>query len=409
MPVVASHLKNFILPARYLKSPFDFKKATVCVIVPTYKPQELTVRLVQDLIKWNPKISVYVVDDSTPLDYKGGAETFSRIASVSRRVKVLCTPRNTLKAGALNYCLKYIFEGQDTPHPEVILTLDDDVVISPATVRNLVVELMSHNNLGAVCSQCRVLNKNKNLLTRLQGLEYVSFNAIRLADEGFFKGPLVMHGMLTAFRVAALKEAGMFAEGHLIEDYEMTTRLKGAGWSVKSAVNAPAATGGPERFSPFWRQRVRWSYGGGMVVVRATDRLSVLQDLIGHGVFFATVLMVGLLLVSRGSGYVSPRIAQAIVALSLLQLAIWYVFQLWLMRRYKEKDAYDWAIRVGLIPEFIYSYIMTTILVGSYLFLFFNICKKTLARIRGHGRLAELGTTVFRTMGYTESWGTRTH
>ena len=74
--------------------------------------------------------------------------------------------------------------------PDVILTLDDDVVISPTTVQNLVAELMSGTNLGAVCSQCAVLNKNKNILTRLQGLEYLGFNATRLADEGFYGGPV---------------------------------------------------------------------------------------------------------------------------------------------------------------------------------------------------------------------------
>lgn len=396
-----NNFKDFIVPARYPKSFFDFEKMRVCAIIPTYKPGKLTAKLVADLARFSPNIKLYIVDDCTPEGYEGSARIFKRVAR-SKRVTLLRTPVNALKAGALNYALKHIFESS-TEMPDIILTLDDDVVIEETTVRNLVTELMSYDHLGAVCSECRVFNKNKNLLTRLQGLEYVGFNAIRLADEGFFRGPLVMHGMLTAFRTSALVEVGLFAEGHLIEDYEMTTRLKARGWGVKAALSAPAWTSVPETLPTFWRQRTRWKYGGVTVVIKATDPFSVLQDLIGHGLFFATLALVaGLLLLNKGDGHVSPYIAQVIIVLSLVQLAIWYLFQLWLMRFYKEKDWRDWALRVSIIPEFLYSYIMTVALVGSYLFFLFTIFKHTF-----QGRLAELGTKAFRACGYTEGWGTR--
>src|SRR3989338_3632033 len=179
---------------------------------------------------------------------------------------MLRTPVNKLKAGALNYALEHIWRECHSYAPDVVLTLDDDIVVLPMTVENLVTELMTGDDLGAVCSQCHVLNKNANLLTRLQGLEYMGFNATRLADDGFFMGPLVMHGMLTAFRASALIEVGGFAERHLIEDYEITSRLKESGWSVKSAPNSDAWTIVPENFSTLWRQRTRWSYGGITVV-----------------------------------------------------------------------------------------------------------------------------------------------
>jgi cellulose synthase/poly-beta-1,6-N-acetylglucosamine synthase-like glycosyltransferase len=294
--------------------------------------------------------------------------------------------------------------------PDVILTLDDDVVIDRHTIKNLVYELMNCACLGAVCSQCRVLNKNKNLLTRLQGLEYVGFNAIRLADEGFLNGPLVMHGMLTAFRAVALKDVGGFTEGHLIEDYEVTTRLKARGWSVKSARSANAWTMVPETLARFWRQRTRWSYGGITVVVGASRPLSVFQDLLGHGVFLATLLMVGYLLLAHGSGEVPHEIARWIITLSFAQLGIWYLFQIWLMRLYEERDAFDWMLRLSLIPEFVYGYAMTFALLGSYCFLAFNFARGMVkhTRMRGFDDVFETGQKMFRTCGYTVgAWGTR--
>lgn len=404
-------LKSFIVPARYARSPFNAEAVRTCAIIPTYKPGAITVRLVEDLVRWNPRLQVYVVDDCTPQSYTDSVQIFERIAAISR-ITLLRTPANALKAGALNYGLTRIFAQREW-EPDVILTLDDDIAITPTTVMALVGELMSQHHLGAVCSQCHVLNKNKNLLTRLQSLEYLGFNATRLADKGFFRGPLVMHGMLTAFRASALRAVDGFARQHLIEDYEITARLKTLGWSVASAVNSHAWTMVPERFSTLWRQRARWSYGGITVVDGVRHLPSVLQDLIGHAMFWATVVAINILIVSivlkSGTG-VSPRIPYWIIALSSAQFAIWYVFQLWLMKLYKERDACDWLIRVSIIPEFVYANILTFVLVGSYCFLFFNTLTRR-AKKKGSAFMRQLVASLnalFRVCGYTESWGTRT-
>ena len=406
--------KNFVLPREYERTHVEMEKVQVCAVVPAYKPGVLTIQLVEDLLRWSQELRVYVVDDCTPEDYGEAFEIFERILALSsERVVVIRTPSNKLKAGALNYGLEYISKERGGNLPDVILTLDDDVVITPSTVNNLVAELMSCDEFGAVCSQCHVLNKNKNFLTRLQGLEYLGFNATRLADEGFFRGPLVMHGMLTAFRTKALLEVGGFAEKHLIEDYEITARLKTRGWSVKSAVNAHAWTLVPESFSKLWRQRTRWSYGGITVVDRITHFPSVLQDLIGHATFWAMLCTIDLLILSlllKGGGGISPRIPYSIIALAILQFGIGYVFQLWLMGLYKERDAHDWLIRLSIVPEFIYTNVLTLVLVGAYFFLFFNTLT---VRVRRKGSLLAqqlVGVTnlVFRAFGYTESWGTRT-
>ena len=353
---------------------------------------------------------VCVVDDCTPKGYGDSERIFEKIAALSALVVVIRTPFNTLKAGALNWALQYIEKNvQNVETLEVVITLDDDVSIERDTIKNLVVELMSHPRLGAACSECAVFNKNKNILTRLQGLEYVGFNAIRLSDEGFVGGPLVMHGMLTAFRASALREAGPFAQGHLIEDYEMTTRLKAGGWSVKTVIGARASTVVPERLSTLWRQRTRWSYGGITVVMKARDPSSVLQDLIGHGIFIATIVMIGILIFSSGDSSVPRGIVYSITIISFLQFIVWYVFQLWLMGQYKEKDWKDWLLRLSLVPEFMYSYGTTLALVGSYLFFFFTLLKRTVTKrsMRATQYLALLGSRVFRACGYTEGWGTR--
>lgn len=243
-------LKNFLVP-RQLPPAHRVYEPVISAIVPTYKPGAALVHLVEDLLRYNPKLQVVVVDDCTPQDYAPSVAVLERLRTLGPRVTLLRTPQNRLKAGALNLALGYLLADKGPRTPAVILTLDDDVVVAPGTIAALVRQLLANPGLGAVCSHCAVLNKNKNLLTRLQGLEYVGFNAIRLGDQGFMHGPLVMHGMLTAFRARALRQAGPFAERHLIEDYEMTTRLKVLGWDVRAVLDAPAHTEVPETLARF--------------------------------------------------------------------------------------------------------------------------------------------------------------
>ena len=297
--------------------------------------------------------------------------------------------------------------GARTRIPEVVVTLDDDVVITPTTIKNLVRELLADPRLGAVCSQARVLNKNTNLLTRLQGLEYVGYNATRLADEGFYQGPLVMHGMLTAFRTTALKKAGGFAAHHLIEDYEMTARLKQHGWHVRSAVTARAWTTVPETFRQLWLQRTRWLYGGLTILAKVRYWPAVIQDVIGHTLFLATLSVVAFSFLGD-RGIIPPLLPTLIIVISLVQLVCWYLFNIWLMWFYPERDRTDWLIRLSLIPEFIYANLLTIVVLGAYLFLIFGALK---ALIPPHARatkaLAKIIENLFRSVGYTHSWGTR--
>ena len=401
-------LKNFFIPAQPQAKHKVFEP-NVSAVVPTYKPGATALRLVEDLLAYNPRLGIVIVDDCTPLDHAPSIAVLECMRLLSPRVTLLRTPHNALKAGALNLALSHLLGRKGPRTPAVILTLDDDVVIAPETVQRMTDALLGDPKLGAVCSRCGVLNKNRNLLTRLQGLEYVGFNAIRLADQGFMRGPLVMHGMLTAFRARALRQAGWFSEGHLIEDYEMTTRLKSYGWEVRGVLDAPAWTEVPERLRDFWRQRTRWSLGGVQVVLEAGDKTVVLQDILGHVVFIATLALIAALLLADGSGAPSA-VLRVIVWLSVLQFAAWYAVQVWLMRWYREKDGWDWFLRASLVPELLFSSIMTLVLLGSYAFIIFSYAARTLA---GQGGLAAravaLGKALFARLGYSSAWGTRAH
>src|SRR3989344_8638077 len=177
-------LKNFIVP-RLAPAGHKVYEPNVSTVVPTYKPGATALRWVGDLLRSTPKLQVVVVDDCTPQDYAPSAAVLERLRALKDRVVILRPPRNKLKAGALNLGVAYLLARKGPRTPAVVLTLDDGVVVGPGTIAAMVRQLLASPALGAVCSRCAALNKNKNLLTRLQGLEYVGFNAIRLSDQGF--------------------------------------------------------------------------------------------------------------------------------------------------------------------------------------------------------------------------------
>ena len=107
---------------------------------------------------------VIVVDDSTPKDSKfyRVCKKIKKLAASRKNIVCLRTPSNKLKAGALNFGLDYI-NVVLSEKPNVVITLDDDVVLNKETVPEMIKTLYSEVSMGAVCSMARVKNKNKNI------------------------------------------------------------------------------------------------------------------------------------------------------------------------------------------------------------------------------------------------------
>ena len=63
-----SNFINFLVPQRRSHATLSEGGVIVTAIIPTLKPGEATFTLVENLLKFNVGIRVYVVDDCTPLD-----------------------------------------------------------------------------------------------------------------------------------------------------------------------------------------------------------------------------------------------------------------------------------------------------------------------------------------------------
>lgn len=406
----AKTLYNFYTPRPQAQNISVPKETVVTLVVPTYKPTEEMYGLIQSFLTAPFESRVVVVNDSTPADYEKHyiLDHTSELAAKNSRVHYLTTPTNYLKPGASNFGLRYIMEGNLGVTPDVVFTCDDDTLIEDNTIEAMLKKLYASHSNGAVCAGVRVLNKNQNLLTRLQGLEYHGFNIAKTADNGFMQGPLVMQGMLVAFRYQALVEVDGFNQDNLIEDYAITADMKTWGWDVATADTTWGWTTIPHTLRDLWNQRIRWSFWGLHVVKDSLGYLpSVIQDALGHMIF---LVMLGLIILSFTAEHSisNPNVVIALYTIGIVQFLIGMAFNVFTLLEYKDADWIDWVLRLSLLPELLYSNIISMIMIGSYLFFAYNHiflgAMKYVSRIEP---LYQKGLRVFAYFGYTFTWNTR--
>ncbi|WP_442759603.1 bifunctional polysaccharide deacetylase/glycosyltransferase family 2 protein [Streptomyces pseudogriseolus] len=218
----------------------------VSVVVPAYNEVVCVPTTLRSLVASDHPVEIVVVDDGSDDGTADAAEALELPG-----VTVVRTP-NRGKAAALN-------TGVLRASHEIVVMLDADTVFEPSTVRRLV-EPFADPAVGATAGNAKVGNRN-GMLGRWQHIEYVmGFNLDRRMYDLLHCMPTVP-GAVGAFRVSALRHAGMLSGDTLAEDTDLTMALHRAGWEVRYAEHAVAWTEAPGSLRQLWRQRYRWSYG----------------------------------------------------------------------------------------------------------------------------------------------------
>ncbi|MER6405392.1 bifunctional polysaccharide deacetylase/glycosyltransferase family 2 protein [Streptomyces viridosporus] len=218
----------------------------VSVVVPACNERLCIAKTLRSLAAGDHPVEIVVVDDGSD---DGTAEIAESLALES--VTVVRRP-NGGKPAALN-------TGILRASHDLVVLLDADTVFAPSTVRRLV-QPFADPAVGATAGNAKVGNR-RSLLGRWQHIEYVmGFNLDRRMYDLLRCLPTVP-GAVGAFRVSALRDAGMMSGDTLAEDTDVTMALHRAGWEVGYVEDALAWTEAPATLRELWRQRYRWSYG----------------------------------------------------------------------------------------------------------------------------------------------------
>lgn len=195
------------------------------------------------------KLRVLVIDDGSSDDTVKVIRKAFR--NNRRRVKVY-SQANGGKWRALNTAYRFVIT-------DIVVAIDADTVLCKDAVRKLVAPFHDPQ-VGAVAGNVKVGNR-LNILTRLQGLEYITAQNLERRAFDKINGMLVVPGAIGAWRVSAVKKAGGYSGDTLAEDADLTVSIQRQGYKVCFVEDAISVTEAPAKLVPFLKQRLRWTLG----------------------------------------------------------------------------------------------------------------------------------------------------
>ncbi len=225
----------------------------VSIIVPAYNEGKVIESSIRSLLALDyPDFEIVVVDDGSEDDTYQKARRFEGYHGAHRiRVRVLTQP-NGGKARALN-------RGIAVSDGPLVLCMDGDSKLTPDTLRKAVRHFASPS-IGAVAGNVKVVNR-RNLLCKLQALEYIEGLNLSRKAQGFFRIVNIIPGPIGLFRREVLEQVHFYASDTFAEDCDLTLDILMHGWRVKYEPEAIAYTEAPETLGDLYRQRYRWSRG----------------------------------------------------------------------------------------------------------------------------------------------------
>ncbi|HZZ34191.1 MAG TPA: glycosyltransferase [Caulobacteraceae bacterium] len=221
----------------------------VSVLIPCFNEEQVIVASVSRILAshWK-RLEVLVLDDgSTDRTAQVVRDAFGGEPRVS-----LISFENGGKAEALN-------RGLINARGEVVVALDADTLFPPDTIPRLA-RWFADPKVGAVAGNAIVGNR-LNLVTRWQGLEYVTAQNLERRALAALGAVTVVPGAVGAWRREALDQLGGYPADTLAEDQDLTLACQSAGWTVEFDPEARAYTEAPDTVQGLLKQRFRWSFG----------------------------------------------------------------------------------------------------------------------------------------------------
>lgn len=261
------------------------------------------------------------------------------------------------KAVALNAALPLV-------DCDIVLTVDGDTLLEPGAIAAMRQAFAAEPQLmiatGVITPVCRPTLQGR-LFQWFQTYEYLRNFLSRYAWMRM-DSLLLVSGAFAAYRRAELMKVGGFDAASLVEDYELTHRMRrhavchGLDWRVRVLGGARARTDAPATLGAFLRQRRRWfggflqtqyryremvgdrRYGWLGTLMLPVKAIDTLQPLYGLTAF-------GLLVWDVASGRISLLAAAG--AVIGIKLAIDLVFHLWSMHLYRRWAGASHRIHFG--------------------------------------------------------------
>jgi cellulose synthase/poly-beta-1,6-N-acetylglucosamine synthase-like glycosyltransferase len=223
---------------------------SVSLILPAYNEEKTIGKAIERSLsqRYMGSLEVIVIDDGSSDGTYGIAKKF---ADKHANVRVIRYEKNRGKSYALN-------TGFAEARGEISIFCDADSVLAPEAVSRMVSHFKDPK-VGMVAGMVIVRNE-KNLLTRLQQIEYLFTQSIMRFCQSSHRNVLICPGACTAVRTDIARKIPS-TDRTITEDADFTFSAWKDGWKICQEPESVSYTEAPESLKGLINQRRRWLYG----------------------------------------------------------------------------------------------------------------------------------------------------
>ncbi|MFC7063699.1 glycosyltransferase family 2 protein [Halobacillus seohaensis] len=250
------------------------KMPTFSILIPAHNEDMVIENTLKSMIKLHypkEKLEVIIINDNSSDSTGEIVEEYAKKYTFIKAVHTKPPNAGKGKSGALNQGLKH-------STGEVIAVYDADNTPEPDSIYHLALGLNKDKKAGAIVGKFRVINANKNLLTRFINIETLTFQWLAQAGRWYWFKMTTIPGTNFAIRRSILDELGGWDEKALSEDTELSFRVYNLGYYIRFFPAAVTWEQEPENLKVWWKQRTRWARGNEYVIGKYLLRFSKLKN-----------------------------------------------------------------------------------------------------------------------------------
>ncbi|KAL9450189.1 hypothetical protein AB3S75_012007 [Citrus x aurantiifolia] len=144
---------------------------------------------------------------------------------------------------------------------EFVAIFDADFQPNPDFLRRTVPHFKDNEELGLVQARWSFVNKDENLLTRLQDINLSFHFEVEQQVNGVFINFFGFNGTAGVWRIKALEDSGGWMERTTVEDMDIAVRAHLRGWKFIFLNDVECQCELPESYEAYRKQQHRWHSG----------------------------------------------------------------------------------------------------------------------------------------------------
>ncbi|XP_004290158.1 PREDICTED: probable xyloglucan glycosyltransferase 6 [Fragaria vesca subsp. vesca] len=144
---------------------------------------------------------------------------------------------------------------------EFVAIFDADFQPGPDFLKKTIPYFKGNDDLGLVQTRWSFVNKDENLLTRLQNINLSFHFEVEQQVNGVFINFFGFNGTAGVWRITALEECGGWLERTTVEDMDVAVRAHLCGWKFIYLNDVKCLCELPESYEAYKKQQHRWHSG----------------------------------------------------------------------------------------------------------------------------------------------------